>query len=91
MREKEYQLNAQIGSLESVLANLEEREEREARMRRENIMPPPDYYQRQHQRPRRTSMERRKHLRERNASGIQFLILFLIACALGFWLIFTGG
>ena len=92
LREQEFQLNAIIEELEEVIAIHETEEKRGLEMRRRNIMPPPEYAQR-HKRNRevRHYAERRHQKYDRNAGGLQFLFLLVIAAGLLFWLLYSGG
>lgn len=86
-----YQLHARIGALESFIAKKAEADINRIQMKRENILPPPDKLTKKAPKKKQLShAERRRYHAERNRNGIQFLVLFCLACALGWWLIFSG-
>ncbi len=86
-----YQLNARIGALESFIAKKAEAEINRIQMKRENILPPPDKTDRRASRKKTLSnSERRRYHAERSRNGIQFFLLFCCACAIAWWLIFSG-
>lgn len=87
LREKESRLSEEILSLEEVLASLEAREENRQQMRRENVMPPPqERWASHHRNPKLSKAQKRMVNRERDKSVLRFFLLFLIACALAFYL-----
>ncbi len=60
-------------------------------MKRENILPPPDKSVRRNSSKKELShAERRRYHAQRSRNGIQFLVLFCLACAIAWWLIFSG-
>lgn len=86
-----YQLNAKIGALESFIAKKAEAEISRIQMKRDNILPPPDKTVRRAARRKTLShAERRRYHAERSRNGIQFFLLFCCACAIAWWLIFSG-
>lgn len=87
LREKENRLSEEILSLEEVLASLEAKEENRKQMRRENVMPPPqERWASHHRNPKLSKAQQRRITRERDKSVLRFFLLFLIACALAFYL-----
>jgi hypothetical protein len=89
--EQALQLNARIGALESFLAKKTAAEERREQMQRDNILPPPDRTALRPAKKRQLShAERRRYHAERNRTGVQFFVLFCLACGLAWWLIFSG-
>jgi hypothetical protein len=89
-REQVHQLNAQIGAIESFLVKHHHAKVEQIRMKQENILPPPD--RSDHRKASRTMglAARRRYLAERNRNSFRFLLLFCTACALSWWLIFSG-
>jgi len=87
-----YQLNAQIGAIENFLANKTAEEALRERMRRDGILPPPDRAgaRRRGKERNLSHAERRRYLAERSKSGIHFFLLFCLAIAIGWWLLFSG-
>lgn len=86
-----YQLNAKIGALETFIAKKAQADISRIQMKRENILPPPDKSARRRVSKKQLShAERRRYHLERSRNGIQFLVLFCLACAIGWWLIFSG-
>ena len=89
--DKAYQLNAQIGAIETFLAKKIAADARRAEMKRDNILPPPDKTANHHGKKKQLShAERRRYHAERSRNGLHFLMLFVLACGLGWWLIFSG-
>ncbi|MDF1752469.1 MAG: hypothetical protein P1U89_06835 [Verrucomicrobiales bacterium] len=86
LREREFQLNAQIGELEEVLAAREKEED----LRRNHVLPPQNS-RISHSNRDLSFAEQRRLRKERNSSGLYFFILLAIASALAFWLFYTGG
>tara|TARA_R110000850_G_scaffold19988_5_gene59812 strand:- start:183 stop:578 length:396 start_codon:yes stop_codon:yes gene_type:complete len=89
-KQKEHQLNAQIGAVESFLAKHHAAEVKRDYMKRENILPPPDQSSHRKAKRKMTLAARRRYLAERNRNGLRFLALFCLACGIGWWLIFSG-
>lgn len=89
LRDKEYQLNAQIGELEEILASKEREEQERKTMHRENVLPPLEQRRIDHEPMIYT--ERRGRNKDSQGSFVYFLILLGIASALAFWLFYTGG
>lgn len=89
-QDQTYQLHAQIGAIESFLAKHHQAEVERVRMKRENILPPPDRSAHKRAHKQMTMAARRRYLAERNRNGLQFLGLFITACGLAWWLIFSG-
>lgn len=89
-REKAHQLHAQIGALETFLHKHHQAEIQRAKMKEENILPPPDRAKHRKARKSVTMAARRREMAERNRTSFRFLIMFCAACALGWWLIFAG-
>ena len=86
-----HKLNAEIGVLENFLAGHQRSAANQERMRRENIIPPPEAQGGKHKARRRMSAaERRQYLAERELGGIKFFALFCLACAIGWWLLKSG-
>lgn len=87
-----YQLNAQIGALENFLEKKTAARTYREQLRRQGILPPPDLDSPRpaRRRPAMSFAEQRRYRAERSKSGLHFLMLFLLACALGWWLIFSG-
>lgn len=89
--EQAFQLNAKIGALESFIAKKAHAEISRIQMKRENILPPPDKSVRRKSSKKELShAERRRYHAQRSRNGIQFLFLFCLACAIAWWLIFSG-
>lgn len=89
--ERAYQLNAQIGAIESFLAKKTAAEARRVQMQRENILPPPDKATKSPSKKKQLShAERRRYHAERSRNGLHFLFLFSLACGIAWWLIFSG-
>ncbi|MEM1442354.1 MAG: hypothetical protein AAGF67_08430 [Verrucomicrobiota bacterium] len=89
-REKVHQLNAQIGAIESFLAKHHQAEIQRAKMKQENILPPPDRSKHRKARKSVTMAARRRENAERNRTSFKFLVMFCAACGLAWWLIFAG-
>ena len=89
-REKQHQLHAQIGAIETLLAKHHQAENQRELMKKQNILPPPD--RSAHKRAKRamTHAARRRYHAERSVAGMRFLLLFCLACGIGWWLIFSG-
>ena len=86
-----YQLNAQIGALESFLAKKNEADVSRMKMKSENILPPPEKTARRGRSRETLSLaERRRYHTERSKNGLHFLTLFSFACGIVWWLIFSG-
>ncbi len=87
-----YQLNAQIGAIENFLENKTAARAYREQMKREGILPPPDRDggRRGKRKPALSHAERRRYHAERSRNGLHFLLLFCLACALAWWLIFSG-
>ncbi len=87
-----YQLNAQIGALENFLEKKTAARTYRDQMKREGILPPPDREEgrRGKRKPALSHAERRRYHAERSRNGLHFLLLFCLACALMWWLIFSG-
>ena len=85
-----HKLNAQIGAIETFLAGHHQDAARKQAMRAENILPPPDRNVHRRTRRKMTLAARRRYLAERNRNGLGFLILFGMASAIAWWLIFSG-
>ncbi|HRQ88946.1 MAG TPA: hypothetical protein PLA50_09125 [Bacteroidia bacterium] len=87
--EQVYQLNAQIGVLESFIAKKTSEQITRERMKHEGIMPPPERAgaRRRAKRPPLSQAEQRRYHAERSKGGIHFFVLFCLACALVWWLI----
>ncbi len=87
-----YQLNAQIGALENFIEKKTAARTYRERMKREGILPPPDResLRSNRRKPALSHAERRRYHAERSKNGIHFLFLFCLACALIWWLIFSG-
>lgn len=81
-------LHAQIGVLESFLAKKHASEMRRAKMKAENILPPPDRSPRTRKKKAMSLAERRRYHAERSRNGIHFFLLFCLACAIGWWILF---
>jgi len=89
--EQAYRLNAQIGAIESFLAKKIASDARRAEMKRDNVLPPPDKSAHRHDKKKQLChAERRRYHAERSRNGLHFLMLFVLACGLGWWLIFSG-
>ena len=85
------QLHAQIGALESLIAKKAHAQIAKVQMRRENILPPPDQTIRRRKKGKVLShAQRRRYHLQRSLNGLHFLFLFCLACAIGWWLIFSG-
>lgn len=86
-----HKLNAQIGAIESFLAKHHHAEVQRLAMKKANILPPPD--RSAHARARRTltMAEQRRYHAERNLTSFRFLVLFCLACAIGWWILFAGA
>jgi len=83
-------LHAKIGALESYLAKRAESDASHSEMRRVNVMPPPERdLPRAQKVTERSYSETRRYHAVRNRAGMRFLILFGIACTIGWWLIFS--
>lgn len=83
-------LHAKIGVLENYLAKRAESEVNHSQMRRGNVLPPPDATPSRAQRTTdRSYSETRRYHAARNRAGVRFLMLFGVACALGWWLIIS--
>lgn len=86
-----FQLNAQIGALESFLAKKNEADVTRMKMKSENILPPPEKTARRSRSREVLSLaERRRYHKERSKNGLHFLTLFSLACGIVWWLIFSG-
>lgn len=85
-----HKLHAKIDALEGFLARRAMEDNQKLQMRKDNILPPPERPLRVKTRRQMSAAERRRYLSERNQSGLRFLALFLIACALGWWLLKMG-
>lgn len=85
-----HQLHAKIGAIESFLEKHQMASELQLRMKQENILPPPDRCRRPRGPKAMTMAERRRYMADRNRTGLKFLFLFSLACAIGWWLIFSG-
>ncbi|PAW61107.1 MAG: hypothetical protein B9S36_07240 [Verrucomicrobiia bacterium Tous-C2TDCM] len=87
-----YHLNAQIGAIENFLANKTAEQLLRERMRRDGLLPPPDRAgaRRGGKNPNLSHSERRRYHAERSKSGIHFFLLFCLAIAIGWWLLFSG-
>lgn len=84
-------LHAQIGAIESFLAKHHHAEVQRLAMKKANILPPPD--RSAHARARRTMTmaEQRRYHSERNRTSFRFLLLFCLACTIGWWILFAGA
>ncbi|MDF1813358.1 MAG: hypothetical protein P1V20_14260 [Verrucomicrobiales bacterium] len=91
LRDREFQLNAQIGELENILASHDRDAERKKTMRQENILPPPETRTRRPDPAILSYSEKRRQQKEQNASGLYFFALLIIASLLAFWLFYSGG
>jgi len=86
-----YQLNAKIGALETFIAKKAQADINRIQMKRDNILPPPDKStKRKITKKQLSHAERRRYHLERSRNGIHFFVLFCLACAIGWWLIFSG-
>lgn len=87
-----YQLNAQIGAIENFLAKKTAEQLQRERMKHEGVLPPPDRSgtKRGVKKKNLSHAERRRYHAERSKNGLNFLILFCLALAIGWWLIFSG-
>jgi hypothetical protein len=86
-----FQLNAQIGALETFLAKKNEAEVSRMKMKCENILPPPEKgARRTRSREVLSHAERRRYHSERSKNGLHFLTLFCLACGIVWWLVFSG-
>lgn len=87
-----YQLNAQIGAIENFLAKKTAEQLHRERMKHEGVIPPPERLgsKRGVKKQNLSHAERRRYHAERSKSGLNFLILFCFALAIGWWLIFSG-
>lgn len=86
-----YQLNAQIGALENFIAKKNAARTYSEQLKREGMIPPPDRRERRgRKKPALTHAERRRYHAERSRNGLHFFFLFCLACALVWWLIFSG-
>jgi len=85
-----YQLNAQIGAIESYLQKRTLAEEVRKRMHREGIIPPADSPTASRSRRNLSHAQKRRYHAERNRNGLHFLFLFCLACALVWWLVYSG-
>lgn len=83
-------LHAQIGAIESFLEKRNLAEEKQLRMRQQNILPPPDRVRKARGARAMTLAEKRRYNATRNRNGFKFLLLFCLACGIGWWLIFSG-
>ncbi|MCG8602555.1 MAG: hypothetical protein MI807_20595 [Verrucomicrobiales bacterium] len=89
-RDEVHRLNAQIGAIETFLNRHHQAEVERLKMKKENILPPPDRSKHVQARRSMTLAERRRYLAGRNRTSFRFLVLFCTACALGWWVIFAG-
>ncbi len=85
-----HKLNAQIGVLEDFLAGRAREVVHKDQMRRNNILPPPETFNKQRARRRMSTVERRQYLAERNRGGLSFLFLFCLSCGIIWWLLKSG-
>lgn len=87
-----YQLNAQIGAIENFLAKKTAEQLHRERMKHEGVIPPPDRAgsRRGEKKKNLSHAERRRYHAERSKSGIHFFVLFCLAVAIGWWLVFSG-
>lgn len=87
--ERFYQINAQIGAIESFLAKKHAVEESRKRMKNEGILPPPEAPRKARKKPL-SHAERRRYHAERSRTGLHFLFLFCLAALLVWWLVDSG-
>ncbi len=87
-----YQINAQIGAIENFLAEKNAARTYSEQLKRVGIIPPPDCTARRGRgtKPMLSHAERRRYYAERSKNGIHFFFLFCLACALVWWLLFSG-
>ena len=85
-----HRLHAQIGAIETFLAKHHHVQAMRQQMKDENILPPPDRsaHRRAHQ--SMSLAAKRRYLAERNRTSFRFLLLFCAACALGWWILYSG-
>ncbi|MEM9017916.1 MAG: hypothetical protein AAGC68_12960, partial [Verrucomicrobiota bacterium] len=89
-KDQMHQLHAKIGAIESFLHQHHEAQRRSMTMRRDNILPPPDRSAHRQARKKMNLAAKRKYHAERNRSSFRFFLLFCTACALVWWIVFSG-
>ena len=88
-------LNAKIGALENFITGSIVREEKQRRLRSQNILPPPERAQgnrrARNNAHRMSRWEAQNYYGKRQKNGITFLLWFLAVCAVLYYLVQTGG
>lgn len=87
-------LHAKIGVLENFITGSVMREQKRARLKSQNILPPPEHRTQPNRRRQSQKMgrwEAQNYYGQREKHGLMFLLLFAAVCAMLWWLINGAG